>query len=32
MDIVFNEIADVLAKKSIRKGEDVQYLFPVTDL
>jgi ribonuclease HI len=30
--IALNEITDVLAKESIRKGEDVQYLIPVTDL
>jgi hypothetical protein len=32
MDIVLNERADALAKESIQKGEDVQYLIPVTDL
>jgi hypothetical protein len=30
MDIVLNEIADALAKESIRKSEDVQYLIPDT--
>jgi hypothetical protein len=32
MGTVRNEIADALAKVSIRKGEDVQYLILVTDL
>ena len=29
---ILNKIADVSAKESIRKGEDAQYLIPVTDL
>jgi hypothetical protein len=29
---VFNEIGDVSAKESIRKGEDAQYLISATDL
>jgi ribonuclease HI len=32
MGIALNEIADGLAKESIRNSEDVQYLMPVTDL
>jgi hypothetical protein len=32
MVIVLSEIADASAKESIRKGEDVQYSIPVTDL
>jgi hypothetical protein len=32
MGIVVNETADVSAKENIRKGEDAQYLIPVTDL
>jgi hypothetical protein len=32
MGIVLKEVADALAKDSIRKGEDVQYLILVTDL
>jgi hypothetical protein len=30
--IVLNEIADASAKDSFRKGEDAQYVIPVTDL
>jgi hypothetical protein len=32
MGIVFNEIADASVKESIRKGEEVQHLIPVSDL
>jgi hypothetical protein len=32
MGIVLKEIGDVTAKESNRKGEDVQYLIPDTDL
>lgn len=32
MGVVLNEVADALAKESIRKGEGVQYLILVTDL
>jgi hypothetical protein len=32
MGIVLNDIADVSTKENIWKGEDIQYLIPVTDL
>jgi hypothetical protein len=32
MCIVLNEVADASAKESIQKGDNAQYLIPVTDL